>query len=80
VAVAEASGPAEALPLVDELPLSDYYLFHSTRGELLARLRRSAEAAAAFEQARDLATNDAERGFLERRLQETSQRVAGGGN
>jgi RNA polymerase sigma-70 factor (ECF subfamily) len=44
------------------------HLFHSTRADLLRRLDRRAEAAAAYERAIELATNDAERAFLERRL------------
>ena len=47
--------------------LGDYYLLHSTRGELLRRLGRPAESAAEFARARDLATNDVERTYLERR-------------
>ncbi|WP_433058935.1 RNA polymerase sigma factor [Dactylosporangium sp. CS-033363] len=50
-AVAERDGPGAALPLVDALPLETYPWWHATRGELLLRLGRSAEAAAAFEAA-----------------------------
>ena len=48
-AVAMATGPEAALPLVDELgtdgDLDDYYLFHATRADLLRRLGRRDEAA-----------------------------------
>jgi RNA polymerase sigma-70 factor (ECF subfamily) len=71
VAVSMARGPAEALAIVDDLAvrgdLGDYYLLHSTRGELLRRLGRRHEAAQAYERAAALASNAAEREFLERR-------------
>ena len=75
VAVGMAHGPEAALPLVEALgaghELQQYHLLHAARGDLLHRLHRPAEAATAFERARDLATNDRERRFLERRLRET---------
>ena len=71
VAVSMTRGPAEALVIVDDLAasgdLDDYYLLHSTRGELLRRLGRRAEAAEAYERAARMASNIAEREFLERR-------------
>jgi RNA polymerase sigma-70 factor, ECF subfamily len=57
-------GAAAALALVDELDLDNYHPFHATRGDLLHRLGRESEAAAAFERAADLAPTDAERDFL----------------
>jgi RNA polymerase sigma-70 factor (ECF subfamily) len=74
VAVAMADGAAAALPLVDALSdsLAGYHLFHATRADLLHRLGRREEAIAAWQRARDLATNDAERRFLTRRIQGTS--------
>jgi RNA polymerase sigma-70 factor (ECF subfamily) len=68
VAVAEADGPEAALRIVDTLQLTDYRYFHSTRGELLRRLERRAEARAAFERALELTPDGAERRFLERRV------------
>ena len=69
VAVAQSGDPETALRIVDALAgegeLGDYYLLHSTRGELLRRLGRPAESAAEFARARDLATNDVERAYLE---------------
>ncbi|WP_433218214.1 RNA polymerase sigma factor [Dactylosporangium sp. CS-047395] len=51
-AIAERDGPAAALPLVEALAgLESYPWWHATRGELLVRLGRTAEAAAAFEAA-----------------------------
>jgi len=72
VAVAEVSGPAAALRLVDGLGLGSYYLFHAVRGHLLGRLGRGAEAAAAYDAALALAGNSAERDFLRRRRAELS--------
>jgi RNA polymerase sigma-70 factor (ECF subfamily) len=66
VAVAEVEGPGAALALVDALELDSYYLFHAIRADLLVRLERKAEAAAAYERAIGLTTNAAERAFLER--------------
>ncbi len=66
VVVAELHGPAAALDLVDQLGLGDYHLYHSTRADLLRRLGRAGEAAAAYDAAIALAGNDAERAFLQR--------------
>ena len=68
VAVAEADGPQAGLEIVDGLELDDYRYLHATRGELLRRLGRPAEARAAYERALVLAHDDAERRLLERRL------------
>ena len=76
VAVAEVKGPAAALAVVDELDLSDYHLFHSTRAEFLTRLGRHADAATAYEAALRLASNAAERAFLASRLAAASRRHA----
>jgi RNA polymerase sigma-70 factor (ECF subfamily) len=56
--------------LVARGDLAGYHLLHSTRAELLRRLGRAADAAAAFQHAADLATTDVERSYLERRLRE----------
>ena len=48
VAVAEVEGPEAALTLVDGSTSSDYHLFHAIRADLLRRLGRTAEAAAAL--------------------------------
>jgi|SRR5579862_2141033 len=44
----------------------DYHPFHATRADLLRRLNRNSEAAAAYERAAAMAPNDAEREFLTR--------------
>ena len=67
VVLAEIDGPDAGLAAVDSLSLDGYHLFHATRGDLLARLGRTADAAVAFGRAGDLATNDAERIFLRSR-------------
>jgi RNA polymerase sigma-70 factor (ECF subfamily) len=64
VALAEVGGPAAALEVVDGLPLAEYHLYHATRADLLRRLNRAAEAAAAYDEAIALAENAAERAFL----------------
>jgi RNA polymerase sigma-70 factor (ECF subfamily) len=69
VAVAMADGPEAGLELVDEVPgLDDYHLWHSARADLLRRLGREEEAAGAYRRALDLAPSEAERSFLQRRL------------
>jgi RNA polymerase sigma-70 factor (ECF subfamily) len=70
VAVAEEQGPEAGLAIVDALDLDDYRYLHATRGELLRRLGRSAEARHAYGRALELAHDDAERRLLERRLAE----------
>jgi RNA polymerase sigma-70 factor (ECF subfamily) len=73
VAVAMTQGPAQGLELVDALEgLEHYRLLHSTRADLLRRLERPSEAAAAYRRALELTTNEAERAFLERRLREVA--------
>jgi RNA polymerase sigma-70 factor (ECF subfamily) len=69
VAVAMAEGPERGLWLVDALTgLDGYHLWHSTRAELLRRLGRNEEAAAAYTRALELAPSETERTFLEARL------------
>jgi len=74
VAVAMVEGPRPALALIDELAatgeLAGYHLLHATRADLLRRLGMSADAAAGYERALALVSNESERRFLERRLRE----------
>lgn len=74
VAVAMARGPRPALELIDELAatgkLDDYHLLHAARADMLRRLGDNEKAAASYAAALNLATNDSERRFLERRLRE----------
>jgi RNA polymerase sigma-70 factor (ECF subfamily) len=67
VALAEVAGPLAALTIVDDLQMRQYYLFHAVRADLLRRLGRVSEAALAYESAITLASNAAEREFLQRR-------------
>jgi len=74
VAVAMAQGPRPALEIIDELAasgeLDDYHLLHAARADMLRRLGSNDEAAASYKTALQLASNDSERRFLERRLKE----------
>jgi RNA polymerase sigma-70 factor (ECF subfamily) len=77
VAIGMADGPAVGLRIVDELaegPLTDYHLLPATRADFLRRLARWPEAMTAYKEALTLATTDAERLYLEKRLQEVSVR------
>ena len=72
VAVAMADGPDVGLALVDDLArsgaLDGYHLLHATRADLLRRLGRDDEAAAAYREAIALAPGEPEQRFLRRRL------------
>jgi RNA polymerase sigma-70 factor (ECF subfamily) len=70
VAVAQAGSPGAALAIVDQLALDNYPYLHSTRAELLRRLDRPDDAAAAYRRALELTHTEPERRFLERRLAE----------
>ncbi len=71
VAVAMASGPQQALDMVDELAgtgrLAGSHLLPGVRGELLTRLGRTAEARAELELAARLCANARERAVLLRK-------------
>jgi len=73
-AVAMRDGPEAGLALIDGIlargDLADYHLAHSARADLCRRLRRTAEARASYERALELARQEPERRFLERRLEE----------
>jgi RNA polymerase sigma-70 factor (ECF subfamily) len=64
IAIGEVQGPTAALALIEELDLDNYYAFHATRADLLRRLGRHREAAAAYKRAASLAPTAAERDFL----------------
>ena len=66
VAVAELAGPHAALAIVEALDLPNYYLFHAVRADLLRRIGRDADAAAAYQAAIATCANLREREFLER--------------
>lgn len=73
VALAEVEGPESAISVVDALSIDDRYVpLHAVRGELLTRLGRNGEAAAAFRMAESLSKNETERAHFRRRLQVVS--------
>ena len=73
VALAEVDGPAAGLAATDNLDLASWHLYHAVRADLLERLGRSDEAAAAYEAAIDLAGSSAEKASLEGRRAVLSQ-------
>jgi RNA polymerase sigma-70 factor (ECF subfamily) len=73
-AVAMSDGPEAGLALIDTIlvrgDLSDYHLAHAARGDLCRRLGRTEEAIDSYATALNLATQEPERRFLTRRLEE----------
>jgi predicted RNA polymerase sigma factor len=69
-----AEGPGPALVIIDALAaepaLRDYHLLPSVRGDLLARLGRTAEARAELARAAELTRNARERELLAARVRE----------
>jgi len=80
VAVAMVEGPEAALDLIDAVAaggdLDEYHLLHAARADLLRRAGLPAAAAASYTRALELATNESERRFLERRLKEVQSPAA----
>ena len=76
VAVAMGRDLEEGLALLAplEAELAGYHLWHAARADLLRRLNRKQEATAAYNNALRLVGSAPERRFLERRLQELSNR------
>ena len=76
VAVAMRDGPAAGLALVETLlaggDLADYHLAYAVRADLCRRLGQRDEARASYRRALELAQQEPERRFLERRLREVS--------
>jgi RNA polymerase sigma-70 factor (ECF subfamily) len=83
VATAMAEGPAAGLVRVEALEASGalrgYHLLAATRADLLRRLGRRTEAAAAYLQAIDLTRSEVERRYFERRLAEVGGDLGGSG-
>ncbi|HLM26283.1 MAG TPA: sigma-70 family RNA polymerase sigma factor [Thermoleophilaceae bacterium] len=69
VALAELEGPGAALASLDGLALEGHHRLHVVRADLLRRLGRRDEAAAALRLAIAGAANRVERAYLERRLE-----------
>jgi RNA polymerase sigma-70 factor (ECF subfamily) len=76
VAVAMVDGPAAGLAAMDQVAgdarLAGYPYLSAARADLLRRLGRRDEAAAAYRTALGLATNASERDFLAQRLEEVT--------
>ncbi len=74
VAVAMTQGPQTGLELIEGLAasndLANYHLLHAARADLLRRLADFPEAAKSYDRALELATNESERRYLQRRLKE----------
>jgi len=74
VAIAMVGGPDRALSLIDELAadgwLDNYHLLPAARADLYRRRGSNSEAAENYKRALELVTNESERRFLERRLNE----------
>ena len=83
-AIAMAEGPEEGLRRLDALAaggaLAGYHLLPAARADLLRRLGRVDEAAAAYREALALVGNDAEGRFLRRRLAELGSSSARAGD
>jgi RNA polymerase sigma-70 factor (ECF subfamily) len=81
-AVAMAEGPAAGLRMLDGLDgkpeLRDYYLLPAARGDLLRRLQQWTEAVLAYRRALGVASNDAARSFLSKRLADMEARARRG--
>jgi RNA polymerase sigma-70 factor, ECF subfamily len=78
VAVAEVDGPSAGLAVLDGLDLPRHHLLPAVRADLLRRLGRGAEAAAAYDAALALVGNAAEAEFLRRRRDELVSPSGGG--
>ena len=64
-----ATTPNEVLALIDRIDgLDHYHLLHAARADLLHRLGRATEAAAAYRRTHELTTNPADRRLLAGRL------------
>ena len=78
VAVAMSEGLSQGLVTIDALgasgELDGYYLFHAARADILRRMSNRKDAAAAYQRALALTTNQVERNYLSRRLQEVNQK------
>jgi RNA polymerase sigma-70 factor (ECF subfamily) len=81
VAVAMVQGPRTGLQLIDGLAasndLEDYHLLHAARADFLRRVADFPEAEKSYQRALDLATNESERRYLQRRLKEVRGQGSG---
>jgi RNA polymerase sigma-70 factor, ECF subfamily len=74
VSIAMGESLESGLVVMDRLAasgeLNQYHLLHAARADLLRRMRRTKEAASAYRAAVNLATNEVEKNYLRKRLQE----------
>lgn len=74
VAVAMVQGPRTGLELINGIAatndLENYHLLHAARADLLRRLAAFPEAEKSYRRALELATNESERRYLQRRLKQ----------
>jgi RNA polymerase sigma-70 factor (ECF subfamily) len=74
-----AQGPEHGIRLIEELErsgaLASYHFLPASKADLLRRLRRLDDAAAAYREALRSVTSEAERRYLERRLREVTRRA-----
>jgi RNA polymerase sigma-70 factor, ECF subfamily len=77
VAIAMRDGPAAGLVLIDAIlargDLADYHFVYAARADLLRRAGRLQEAQAGYKRALELARQEPERRFLEKRLRELDE-------
>jgi RNA polymerase sigma-70 factor, ECF subfamily len=80
VAVAMVEGAPQALKVIERLvtshDLENFHLLHATRAELLRRIGDATGAAISYRRALTLVRNDAERRYLERRLEEVRRSMS----
>jgi RNA polymerase sigma-70 factor, ECF subfamily len=73
-AIAMRDGPEAGLALIDAIlvrgDLVEYHLAHAARGDLCRRIGRTGEAITSYKRALELATQEPERRFIERRLEQ----------
>lgn len=72
VAIAMGYGIERGLSMIDEIAasgeLNGYYLLHAARADLLRRIGRAREAEESYRRALELASNEVERRYLQRRI------------
>lgn len=77
VSIAMSEGLERGLALIEAAGatgnLNNYYLFHSSRADLLRRLKRFDEAAVSYSRALHLTENQVEQNYVRRRLQEITR-------
>jgi RNA polymerase sigma-70 factor (ECF subfamily) len=75
-AVAMAESPSAGLALLHRIEgVDDYYPYNVARADLLRRMNQLEAAADAYERALELCQNNAERAYLQRRLDEIVKHI-----